>query len=77
MSPGTTSQTAWSTKSGLTSAEVEVEMQKYLNNWARLLEPFNARDGSLKAACVEDSKVDDPVGTAISYHTGGCPHWHT
>jgi hypothetical protein len=52
-------------------------MQKYLNNWARLLEPFNGRDGSLKAAGVEDSKVDDLVGTAISYHTGGCPHWHT
>lgn len=32
MSPGTTPQTACSTKYGLTSAEAEVEMQKYLNN---------------------------------------------
>jgi hypothetical protein len=32
MRPGTTPQTGSSTKSGLTSAEAKVEMQKYLNN---------------------------------------------
>jgi hypothetical protein len=41
-------------------------MQKYvshnLNKWARILEPVNAKGGSLKAAGMKESNMDHSAG---------------
>jgi len=50
----------------LAPAALEVKMQKYvshnLNKWARILEPVNAKGGSLKAAGMKESNMDHSAG---------------
>ena len=78
MSACPTPQIGCSTKPGRASVDVQsqnAEVCRYLNKWARILEPVRARGGSLKAAGMKRKQYGSySTGTGMPYHTEGWPH---